>query len=120
MEPITSWHCTTHRASKHLSLIKRVQRASSSGNAFTEKHYRHGRYWRFATDAYLGAVYKELSIVSLKIKLQFTFFKHLICFLVLTLRLTELSSESPYPLVFEPILITVQVVDFKQLAHTEQ
>lgn len=44
-----------------------MQRASSSGNAFSVKH-RLGRYWRIATVAYLEAIYQELSALWLIIK----------------------------------------------------
>ncbi len=67
---ISSCLFTILRLSKHF--IKKVQRASNSGNAFTVKHYRLGRYWRIATGAFLGAVYQETNAVWLIKKLQYS------------------------------------------------
>lgn len=41
---ISSCLFTILRPSKHLGLVKKVERASNSGNAFTVKHYRLGCY----------------------------------------------------------------------------
>ncbi len=108
---ISSCLFTIRRPSKHLGLIKKVQRASSSGNAFSVKHYRLGRYWRIATGAYLGAVYQEISAVWLIKKLQYSrkslacgidkCLQHLISFHMLIFRLMYSLHASPYPLVFE-------------------